>query len=81
MRKKWTWKNGRLHHPTEPMSLSTTEAYYMVDKNDDVADACKGILSSFDANLENLSVHIIAALKIELSDYNKKKLEGQTDGK
>jgi hypothetical protein len=52
---KWTWKNGRLWHPTEPMSLNINEAYHMSDKNDDIAEACDGVLCTYNRIRDGLS--------------------------
>jgi hypothetical protein len=45
---KWTWHKGRLLHPTEAhISLSIDEAYLAQQNNDDIADACEGVLKVF----------------------------------
>ena len=64
--KKWTWKNGRLHHPTESgISLSTSEAYEMQQNNDDIADACDGVLRNQTRCSEDNEKAVIEELRKE----------------
>lgn len=79
--KKWKWKNGRLHHPTEKMSLSTSEAFQAQEKNDDIAEACLGVIMTYDSDVESQHKSVISASAADLIEYNKRKLEGKTDGK
>lgn len=62
-RPKWTWKNGRLYHPVEPnISLSIEEAYLMQQENDDIAEACEGVLKAYNEADKRNHENIIEAL-------------------
>ena len=62
---KWTWKNGRLWHPTEAMSLSTSEAYEAQAKNSDIARACDGVIKPIGPYVLPNNVAIIGSLRLE----------------
>ena len=77
MKNKWTWKNGRLWHPTEAMSLSTEEAFNAQEKNGDIGRACEGVLTPYSKTLQYENNFVIAALKFDLAEYNKRKPEAR----
>ena len=72
---KWTWKAGRLHHPTEHgISLNINEAYRAQEKNDDIADACEDVLKPYDKRLEGINGVIITELRIR--ENGRKRMKG-----
>lgn len=63
--RKWTWKNGRLHHPTERFSIGIDDAYCMQERNDDIADACENVLEAYSVNKHANIRMILGELKNE----------------
>jgi len=63
---KWKWKNGRLHHPENPMiSLSTDDAYCMQQRHPGIAAACKGVLKVYSERHEKYFRDVIEQLRYE----------------
>ena len=48
-KKKWEWKKGRLvrTRPGTNLSFNINEAYHRIPTDDDIAEACEGVLRRY----------------------------------